>query len=201
MAHINLLPWREELRQERQQRFFISLGAGFVFAAAVLYLVTLYADSLIQEQNQRNQFLEQEIAKVDKKIREIQDLEKQRDRLLARMQVIQELQESRPKVVKVFDSIVRVVPEGVHLTTLDRSGNLLNFNGVAQSNARVSVFMQQIDNNEEYDESRLKVIKRTASRNDAIRTFTVEVNEAKHEEASLSKAKPRKRKTKKGARE
>jgi type IV pilus assembly protein PilN len=179
MAHINLLPWREEIRQERQKRFYAALGAGFLFAAAVLYFVVLYADSLIDEQNQRNQFLQQEIAKVDKKIREIQELEKQRDRLLARMQVIQELQESRPKVVKVFDSIVRVVPEGVHLSTLARSGNLLNFNGVAQSNARVSVFMQQIDKNQEYDESRLKVIKRTSSRDDAIRTFTLEVNEVK----------------------
>jgi type IV pilus assembly protein PilN len=180
MAHINLLPWREELRQERQKRFYAALGAGFLFAAAVLYLVVLYADSLIDEQNQRNQFLQQEIAKVDKKIREIQELEKQRDRLLARMQVIQELQESRPKVVKVFDSLVRVVPEGVNLSTLARAGNLLTFNGVAQSNARVSIFMQQIDKNQEYaDESRLKVIKRTSSRDDAIRTFTVEVNEAK----------------------
>jgi type IV pilus assembly protein PilN len=179
MAHINLLPWREELRQERQKRFYAALGAGFLFAAAVLYLVVLYADGLIDEQNQRNQFLEQEIAKVDKKIKEIKDLENQRDRLLARMQVIQELQQSRPKVVKVFDSVVRVVPEGVHLSTLTRTGNLLDFNGVAQSNARVSVFMQQIDKNQEYDESRLKVIKRTSSKDDAIRTFTVEVNEAK----------------------
>jgi type IV pilus assembly protein PilN len=179
MAHINLLPWREEIRQERQKRFYAALGAGFLFAAAVLYLAVLYADSLIDEQNQRNQFLQQEIAKVDKKIREIQELEKQRDRLLARMQVIQELQESRPKIVKVFDSLVRVVPEGVHISTFARKGNLLNFDGVAQSNARVSVFMQQIDNNQEYDESRLKVIKRTTSRDEAIRTFTVEVNEAR----------------------
>jgi type IV pilus assembly protein PilN len=98
------------------------------------------------------------------------------------MQVIQELQQSRPKVVKVFDSVVRVVPEGVHLSTLTRTGNLLDFNGVAQSNARVSIFMQQIDKNQEYDESRLKVIKRTSSKDDAIRTFTVEVNEAKPEQ-------------------
>jgi type IV pilus assembly protein PilN len=182
MAHINLLPWREELRQERQQRFFVALGAGFLFAAAILYLASLYADSLIDEQNQRNQFLQQEIAKVDKKIREIQELERQRDRLIARMQVIQELQESRPKIVKVFDSLVRVVPEGVHLSTVNRKGNLLNFNGVAQSNARVSVFMQQIDTNQEYGESRLKVIKRSGTRDDAIRTFTVEVNEAMPEQ-------------------
>jgi type IV pilus assembly protein PilN len=182
MAHINLLPWREEIRQERQKRFYAAMGAGFLFAAAVLYLVVLYADSLIEEQNQRNQFLQQEIAKVDKKIREIQELEKQRDRLLARMQVIQELQESRPKVVKVFDSIARIVPEGVHLGTVSRSGNLLNFNGSAQSNARVSVFMQQIDGNQEYDESRLKVIQRTSSSDDAVRTFSVEVNEAQPKE-------------------
>jgi type IV pilus assembly protein PilN len=179
MAHINLLPWREELRQERQKRFYAALGAGFLFAAVILYAVVLYADGLIDEQTQRNQFLEQEIVKLDKKIREIKELEKQRDRLLARMQVIQELQESRPKIVKVFDSIARIMPEGVNLDSLTRSGNLLNFNGVAQSNARVSVFMQNIDENKEYDESRLQVIKRTTSKDEAIRTFTVEVNEAK----------------------
>lgn len=179
MAHINLLPWREELREERQKQFYLALVAGLVFAAAVLYLVVMYADSLIEEQNQRNAFLQQEITKVDKKIKEIKNLEKQRERILARMQVIQELQASRPKVVKVFDSLARVVPEGVNLETVSRTGNLLNFNGVAQSNARVSVFMQEVDKNEEYGESRLKVIKRTSSRDDAIRKFTVEVNETK----------------------
>lgn len=179
MAHINLLPWREELREERQKQFYIALLAGLVFAAVVLYLVMTYADNLIEEQNQRNAFLQQEIAKVDKKIREIKELEKQRERLLARMQVIQELQESRPKIVKVFNSLPRIVPEGVNLQKVTRNGNLLNFDGVAQSNARVSVFMQNIDEHEEYGESRLKVIKRTTSRDDAIRSFTVEVNEAK----------------------
>lgn len=145
----------------------------------MLYAVVMYADNLIDEQNQRNSFLQQEIVKLDKKIKEIQELEKQRERLLARMQVIQELQESRPKIVKVFDSIVRVVPEGVNLNRVTRTGNSLNFDGVAQSNARVSVFMTQVDNNDEYGESRLKVIKRTSSRDDAIRSFTVEVNETK----------------------
>jgi type IV pilus assembly protein PilN len=181
MAHINLLPWREERRQERQQQFYLALVAGLVFAAAVLYAVVMYADSLIEEQNQRNSFLQMEIAKVDKKIKEIKDLEKQRERLLARMQVIQELQASRPKIVKVFDSLARVVPEGVNLEKVDRTGNLIKFDGVAQSNARVSVFMQEIDGNQEYGESRLKVIKRTSSNDDAIRKFTVEVNEAKPE--------------------
>lgn len=179
MAHINLLPWREERRQERQQQFYIALMAGLIFAAIVLYAVMAYADGLIDEQNQRNAFLQQEIAKLDKKIKEIKDLEKQRERLLARMQVIQELQESRPKIVKVFDSLARIVPEGVNLEKVTRTGSNLSFDGIAQSNARVSVFMTQIDENEEYGESRLKVIKRTASKNDAIRKFTVEVTETK----------------------
>lgn len=179
MAHINLLPWREERRQERQKQFFLALIAGLVFAAGVLYLIVAYADSLIDEQNQRNTFLQQEISKLDRKIKEIKGLEKQRERLLARMQVIQELQESRPKLVKVFDSLPRIVPEGVNLEKVTRTGNLLSFDGVAQSNSRVSVLMQQIDSDEEYGESRLKVIKRTSTRNNAIRKFTVEVNESK----------------------
>jgi len=181
MAHINLLPWREELREERQKQFYIALFAGFALAALVLYAVMAYANNLIDEQNQRNSFLQQEITKVDKKIKEIKDLEKQRERLLARMQVIQELQESRPKIVKVFDSLPRLVPEGVNLERVKRAGNSISFDGVAQSNARVSVFMSQVDENEEYDESRLNVIKRTSSNDNAIRKFTVEVNESKLE--------------------
>ena len=107
MAHINLLPWREERRQERQQQFITAIVAGLIFAAIVLYGVILFADSLIDEQTDRNSFLQSEITVLNKKIREIEALEKEKERLLARMQVIQDLQSSRPKVVKVFDSLVR----------------------------------------------------------------------------------------------
>ncbi|MAX50752.1 MAG: pilus assembly protein PilN [Methylophaga sp.] len=178
MAHINLLPWREERREERQKQFYLAMGATFLFAALIFYLVMSYANSLISEQNQRNTLLQTEIAKLDIKIKEIQDLEQQKKRLLARMQVIQDLQESRPKVVKVFDSIARVVPEGIHLEKVVRTGNTITFSGTAESNARVSVFMRQLDENPEYGESRLQVIKRTSSNNNAIRQFTVEVNES-----------------------
>ena len=178
MAHINLLPWREERREGRQKQFYLAMGATFLFAALIFYLVMSYADSLISEQNQRNTLLQTEIAKLDIKIKEIQDLEQQKKRLLARMQVIQDLQESRPKVVKVFDSIARVVPEGIHLEKVVRTGNTITFSGTAESNARVSVFMRQLDENPEYGESRLQVIKRTSSNNNAIRQFTVEVNES-----------------------
>lgn len=181
MAHINLLPWREERRKDRQIQFYIALGAGLVFAVVILYLATAFADSLIDEQNQRNAYLQQEISKLDRQIKEIQDLERQRDRLLARMQVIQELQRSRPKIVRVFDSLVRTVPEGIHLDRVERTGTMLSFDGVAQSNARVSVFMRHLDEHPEFGESRLKVIQRTASRDDAIRKFSLEVNESRIE--------------------
>jgi len=179
MAQINLLPWREERREERQQRFFATVGAAVIFAAAVLYGVIFFANSLIDEQNQRNSFLNTEITVLDKKIKEIKTLEAERDRLLARMQVIQELQASRPKVVKVFDALVRTVPEGIHLDKVVRQGDALTLNGVAQSNARVSVFMRKLDDNLEFNESKLNVIKRSSSNENAIRNFTLGVNESK----------------------
>jgi len=179
MAQINLLPWREERREERQQTFYSILVAGLIFAAVVLYGVIVFANSLIDEQNNRNAYLKTEISELDKKIKEIKTLEQQRDRLLARMQVIQELQASRPKVVKVFDALVRTVPEGIHLEKVVRQGDMLTLDGVAQSNARVSVFMRKLDGNTEFDESKLTVIKRTSAKADAIRKFTLGVNESK----------------------
>jgi len=179
MAHINLLPWREEKRQERQQQFYIAMGLTLAFAVVVFYLFSNYMSGLVNDQTQRNNYLQQEITKLDMQIKEIQDLEKQRDRLLARMQVIQELQQSRPKVVKVFDSLVRTVPEGIHFQVLTREGDKLIVQGVAQTNARVSVLMNQLDNDSEFSESKLRVVQRTSSRDDAIRQFTLEVNESK----------------------
>lgn len=179
MAHINLLPWREEKRQERQQQFYVLMGLTLGFAILVFYIVTSYMNGLLDEQNQRNNYLQQEIAKLDIQIKEIQDLEQKRDRLLARMQVIQDLQQSRPKVVKVFDSLVKTVPEGIHLQVLSREGDKLIVQGVAQTNARVSVFMNQLDNDPEFTESKLRVVQRTSTRDDAIRQFTLEVSESK----------------------
>ncbi|MDC9725280.1 MAG: PilN domain-containing protein [Gammaproteobacteria bacterium] len=179
MAHINLLPWREERRQERQQQFMVALVAGVIFAVAILYGAILFADDLLEKQQARNNYLKTEISKLDIKIREIKTLEEERARLIARMQVIQQLQLSRPKVVKVFDALVRTVPEGIHLDKVTRQGSSLTFNGVAQSNARVSVFMTEIDENPEFGESKLRVIQRTSTNDNAIRKFTLAVPESK----------------------
>lgn len=175
MAHINLLPWREERRQERQKQFIMSLVLAFIFAATGLYGVILFADDLIDKQNKRNAFMKKEIAVLDSKIREIKKLEIEKNKLISRMQVIQDLQSSRPKVVKVFDSLVRVIPDGVHLTKLTRQGGKLILNGIAESNARVSVFMRKLDEHLEFDESNLQVVQKGGS----VRKFTININESK----------------------
>ena len=158
MARINLLPWREELREERKKQFLTSVVAAVLFTGLLFYVGVLFVDSMIDEQNERNAFLNGQIAALNEEIKEISTLEQERDRLLARMQVIQELQTSRPKVVKILDSLARIVPEGVSLNKVSRQGEDISFNGAAQSNARVSVFMRQIDENNEFEDSRLQVI-------------------------------------------
>lgn len=179
MPRINLLPWREERRQERQQQFLTAVIVSLIVAIAIFYAAVIYADGLIDEQNQRNSFLKKEIVLMDSKITEINTLEAERTRLLARMNVIQELQISRPKVVKVLDAVVRTLPEGIYLEKLTRKGNALTLDGVAQSNARVSVFMRQLDNNPELTESTLSVIQRTSTKDDAVRKFSLSIGESK----------------------
>jgi type IV pilus assembly protein PilN len=179
MAQINLLPWREERRQERQQQFIVFLVAGIIFAVIVLYGAILYVDSFLDDQGARNTFLQTEINKLDIKIAEIKTLDKERGQLLARMNVIQELQTSRPKVVKVLEALVHSVPEGIHLEKVVRQGDLLTINGVAQSNARVSVFMRNLDEDDEFENPDLTVIKRTSTKDEAIRKFTLVSQESK----------------------
>ena len=177
MARINLLPWREELREERKKQFLTSVVAAVLFTGLLFYVGVLFVNSMIDEQNERNTFLGGQIAALNEEIKEISTLEQERDRLLARMQVIQELQTSRPKVVKILDSLARIVPEGVSLNKVSRQGEDISFNGAAQSNARVSVFMRQIDENNEFEDSRLQVIQ--SAKTKTTKSFTVDVKESK----------------------
>ena len=177
MARINLLPWREELREERKKQFLTSVVAAVLFTGLLLYVGVLFVNSMIDEQNDRNTFLGGQIAALNEEIKEISTLEQERDRLLARMQVIQELQTSRPKVVKILDSLARIVPEGVSLNKVSRQGEDISFNGAAQSNALVSVFMRQIDENNEFEDSRLQVIQ--SAKTKTTKSFTVDVKESK----------------------
>ena len=148
MARINLLPWREAERKERQKEFGMMVLAGALLSALAVYGAQMFIDSQITAQNQRNSYLEQEIKGVEKQIREIRDLDKTKQNLLARMNIIQELQGSRPQIVHLFDEIVTTLPDGVYLDQVSQSGNQVAFEGQAQSNARVSAMMRNIQDSD-----------------------------------------------------
>ncbi len=145
MPHINLLPWREELRKRRQQEFSILAGVAVALMLGVVAIVHVQFNGMLDYQQQRNAFLEQHIAKLNKKIKEIKNLDGEKSRLLARMEIIQELQASRPEVVHLFDEMVATLPDGTYYTKLSQKANKLSLDGVAQSNARVSSLMRTLE--------------------------------------------------------
>lgn len=145
MPRINLLPWREAERKRRQRDFMAAMGAAFVAGVLVVVLVVVAYSQRIDRQTLRNQRLTAEIAELDKSIEEINGLERQKERLLARMEIIEQLQKSRPEVVHLFDEITRRIPEGVYLTSMKQTGKAIEVKGIAQSSTRVSALMRQVD--------------------------------------------------------
>lgn len=148
MPRINLLPWREELRKRRQREFAMAAGAAVVAAGLMTLLANFTYSSMIEHQEARNARLEAEIAELQKAIEEIDGLERQKERLLARMEIIEELQRSRPEIVHLFDEIVRTTPDGIFLTDIKQTGRDVEIRGRAQSSTRVSAFMRNIDASE-----------------------------------------------------
>jgi type IV pilus assembly protein PilN len=158
MPSINLLPWRQALRQRRRKEFLVGIGAAVALSIVVALLANFAVSSMIDAQKRRNDLLKAEIAELDKAIEQILSLEQRRDRMISRMQVIDTLQSSRPEVVKLFDQMVSTLPEGLYLTSVKQTGKKLEFNGVAQSSTRVSAFMRNIDASESLTAPELKVI-------------------------------------------
>ncbi len=159
MARINLLPWRDELRKQKQQQFIVVTAGTAVVGGLLVLLAHMQFSGLIDKQNQRNQFLETEIATLEKKILKIKDLEKTKTALLARMDIIQQLQHSRPQSVHLMDQLVLTLPDGLYLNKITQKGNALTLSGSAQSNARVSAYMRNIDSSEWMAQPKLEVIK------------------------------------------
>jgi type IV pilus assembly protein PilN len=179
MARINLLPWREERRRLRQRQFLTTVaGAVLLMGGVVLYTHTHVA-GLISYQQERNGFLSSEIEVLDRKIAEISDLDATKRKLLARMEIIQQLQSSRPQIVHLFDQLARTVPEGVYLSTLTHQGNVLTIEGVAQSNARVSAYMHNIEDSTWLTEPRLQIIesREQEESQERLSRFTLEVKQ------------------------
>jgi len=145
MPRINLLPWREEERVKRQRDFGVAVGGAVVAAVAVVMLSMFAYSRMISAQQDRNDRLTEEIRLLDEDIAEIEGLERQKERLLARMEIIDQLQKSRPEIVHLFDELARQLPEGVYLTGLKQTGTRVEIRGVAQSSTRVSALMRRID--------------------------------------------------------
>ncbi len=145
MPRINLLPWREQERKDRRRQFFVAAGGAVAAGFAVLGLGKLMYSGWIDSQTEKNIYLKKEIGKLDEQITDILDLENRKQRLVARMAIIEKLQRSRPEVVHLFDEVVKTVPDGVYLTSVKQTGKKLEIHGIAQSSTRVSTFMRSID--------------------------------------------------------
>jgi type IV pilus assembly protein PilN len=145
MAQINLLPWRAERRKQREREFFLQLGAAFVAALLFLMLWGFWMGMRVDNQNERNAYLQGEIKQLDERIAKIKDLEKVRDRLLARKEIIEHLQSDRSQMVHLFDELVKTIPSSARLTGLKQSGDSMTLDGVAQSNASVAEYMRNIE--------------------------------------------------------
>ena len=188
MTRINLLPWREALRKERKRQFVSLIGGAAFLMLAIVGYVHVHVSGMIDYQNNRNSFIEKEIAQVENKIKEIRELEKQKKQLLNRMNVIQDLQTRRPMVVHMLDKLVRAIPEGLYLTKVDQKGEQLTLDGLAQSNARVSAFMRNLDDSDWFSNPKLEVIQVQESNGTRSSKFTLQVKQLTPEEIEGEKA-------------
>jgi type IV pilus assembly protein PilN len=158
MPRINLLPWRDQQRKERQLKFFAALGGAVVLSIAVAFVAYVLFGLMIDAQERRNEQLKSQIKVLDKQIEEINDLESQKQRFISRMQIIEKLQRSRPEVVHLFDEMVKMMPDGTYLTSVKETGNKLKFEGVAQSSTRVSSLMRNIADSQWLRNPELEVV-------------------------------------------
>ncbi len=176
-TRINLLPWREEHRQEQKKQFAMMSMLTCILAAAIVGLIHIQMASKIDYQVSRNKYVSDEIANVDDEIKEISELQKVRRSLIERMEVIQDLQSSRPSIVHLFTEIVSTVPNGVYLKSLTQIGSNLLVHGEAESNARVSTYMRNLSNSLWLKDPNLKVIEIEDKTVNRVSTFTLTVKQ------------------------
>jgi type IV pilus assembly protein PilN len=172
---INLLDWRAERRERRRLQFFWLLGAAAGAAVLTGGGGWWFAESAVAGQQARNAYLKQQIVEIDQKIKEIQDIERTRDNLLARMRVIESLQANRTASVHFFDEIVNTLPEGVNLTALKQQGSQVTLEGIADSNGRVSAYLKNLDASLWFEDPRLIVIRTTDAGQRRASEFTLQV--------------------------
>ena len=148
MARINLLPWREQLREERKQRFLVTIVGVLIVAGGIVFLADQYLNAAITQQNARNDFIRNEISALDSRIKEISELKTRRQQLVERMKIIQDLQGNRPIAARVFDQLVRTLPDGVYFADVKMTGKSISIEGAAESNNLVSSLMRNQDSSD-----------------------------------------------------
>ncbi|WP_444899277.1 PilN domain-containing protein [Microbulbifer sp. VAAC004] len=176
MAKINLLPWRQEYRAQKQKEFQQVLVLVIIAAAASVFLWMKTVDRQVASQNERNQILQVKINALNKQVSEIKDLKKRRQELIDRMRVIQELQGNRPLAVRYFDELVQATPEGLWLLELTRKGSQLELSGIAESNNRVSSFMRNLDQSDWYESPNLTDVTASPEYGEQASAFQLTVN-------------------------
>jgi type IV pilus assembly protein PilN len=186
MARINLLPWREEARRERQRQFLYSLMGTLVLGAILVLIVGLFFDQRISHQESRNQQIQVEINRLEQRIARIAELEKTRDRLLSRKQIIESLQASRSLTVELLDKLAKTIPVGITLTNVRQQGNNLTLLGTSQSNARVSAYLQSLEEMDLFENPELQYVRASQDPPTPIETYefaiAVKVDNTRDEE-------------------
>lgn len=177
MARINLLPWRVELKRQRRLEYFSIIGVSVGLTLALLIAIHLGYAARIAYQNERNAFLQAETKKLDQQIVEIQELEKEKRRLVARTKAIEGLQSSRPLVVHILDELVGALPDGVNLTEITQTGISFVIKGVAESNARVSTFMRNIEKSAWLTDPQLEIIQSADESGRRVANFTLRLQQ------------------------
>jgi type IV pilus assembly protein PilN len=172
MPRINLLPWREAERKRKRQEFGVGAIGALILAGVIALAVNWQMSAAVDAQNERNEYLKKQITELDKQITEILALEEQKERLKARIQVIEQLERSRPEIVHVMDQVARTIPDGVYLTSLKQTDRKLQIKGVAQSSTRVAAYMRSIDASEWLADPSLDILE-TKGNTDAGSEFTL----------------------------
>ena len=175
MARINLLPWREELRQEKKKEFLTQLAGVCILTALLVYAWIGSVDGAISSQKQRNNILQSEINLLSKQVAEIQDLKKQRQELIDRMRVIQDLEGKRSIIVHYLDEFARAVPDGIFITKVAREGDQLSIEGISESNNRISTFMRQLDDSDWFASPNLKSVTSAPESGEQAGSFSMEL--------------------------